>query len=60
MSPTLEVLREEDIIARRDELLARAGMGLDEMREADAEYRLDQDHQAVLRRLDELAYLETE
>jgi len=58
MSPTSVVLDSGSISARRSELLERAAMTLDEMRDRQADFELDQGQQAILRRLEELEYLE--
>ena len=57
MTPTLEVVRDEDIERRRIELIRRAGLSVPKMREMAKTYDLDQEHQAILREIDELDFL---
>jgi hypothetical protein len=58
MSSMSVVLDRDSIGERRDELLQRAGMSLSQLRERQAAYELDQNQQAILRRLEELEFLE--
>lgn len=57
MSPTIEVLDIREIKRRRKALLVRAGMSVKKMRRMVEAYTLDQEHQAILRQIDELDFL---
>jgi hypothetical protein len=58
MVPTLEVLTVPEIGARMVELEARAGMTADELRHLADRYELTQEGQAILRKLEDLSYLQ--
>lgn len=58
MTPTSTVLSTDDVRARRRALLSRAGMSLHELRDRDARFGLSPKKQAILRRLEELEFLE--
>lgn len=58
MTPTSVILDASGISHRRAELVRSAGMGLERLRERDAHFDLDLREQAVLRRLEELEFLE--
>ncbi len=60
MSLVLEVLDSAGIERRRGELLSRAGMSANRMRELAEKFKLDQEGQAILRQLDELDFLSGE
>ncbi|ANF31938.1 hypothetical protein A0130_09855 [Leifsonia xyli] len=49
----------ETIEARRSELIAEAGLSIEELRTRDANYTLDPSTQAVLRELEDLEFLAT-
>lgn len=57
MTPVFELVDLSEVEVLRSELLAEAGMSEEEMRCAAASRGLDQDRQAILRRLDELKFL---
>ena len=57
MSPTLLVLRDEDLRKRKAELLKRAGKSVSAMRALASNYELDQECQAILRQIEELDFL---
>jgi len=58
MTPASIVLSPEDISVRRAELMERSGMTLEELRDKNDSFELDQNGQAILRRLEELEFLE--
>jgi len=60
MSPVLEVFDAAAIAARRAELVAQAGIPIERMRKLAANFKLDQERQAILRQLDELDFLASE
>ena len=57
MTPTLIVMKDDEIELRRRDLIRRAGMGVDKMRKRATEYTLDQEPQAILRQIDQLDFL---
>jgi len=57
MTPRVELLEARDIDARRKALLKRANMSVRKMRKLAAQYSLDQEHQAILRQIEELDFL---
>lgn len=57
MTPPITYLSPTDISARRAELLERAGLDLQTLRERGAEYRLSPEQAAILEELEDLAFL---
>ena len=55
--PPITYLSPAEIAARRAELLARAGLDLDTLRQRGAEYRLSPEQAAVLEELEGLTFL---
>ncbi|MGN8050962.1 hypothetical protein ACTJKO_14880 [Curtobacterium sp. 22159] len=58
MVPTVTFLNSRSIATQRNDLLARAHMSLDELREKGETFQLDPEEQSILRALDELDFLE--
>jgi len=58
MVPTLEMLTIPEIRIRLAELEARAGASADELRRRADRYELSQEGQAILRKLEDLTYLQ--
>lgn len=57
MTPTVLVLKDDELIARRAALVKRAGKSVEQMRKLAGVYQLDQERQAILRQIDELDFL---
>ncbi|NMR19736.1 hypothetical protein [Cellulomonas fimi] len=57
MTPSITYLSPTDIAERRSELLERAGLELDTLRQRGAEYRLSPEQAAVLKDLEDLVFL---
>lgn len=55
--PTVELLTRDEITERRDALLAKAGMPLDDLRDAADEYRLTPTQAALLDEVEDLEFL---
>lgn len=58
MVPTFEMLTIPEISTRIDELEARAGATADELRRRADRYELSQEGQAILRKLEDLSFLQ--
>ncbi|GGF31576.1 hypothetical protein [Subtercola lobariae] len=58
MVPTLEVLTIPEISTRIAELEARAGASADQLRRRADQYELSQEGQSILRKLEDLNYLQ--
>jgi DNA-binding transcriptional LysR family regulator len=58
MVPTLEVVTASEISARIAALEARAGVPIDELRRLADLYELSQEGQAILRKMEDLSYLQ--
>lgn len=59
MSPVVNYLTDDAIASRREELLSRTNLSLDELRRKNASFMLDADEQAILRALENLEFLES-
>ena len=59
MAPVISYLTAEQIVERRAGLLAQTNLRLDELRARESSYTLDPNEQAILRALEDLAFLES-
>lgn len=57
MTPTVEVMRSDELLARRSELLSGCGMTEDELRQSADVYSLTPELAAVLDEIEEIDYL---
>jgi hypothetical protein len=57
MTPPITFMTSEQIEARREDLLSRAGLDLETLRRRAEEYRLSPEQSQILDELDDLAFL---